>query len=118
MFAKTLLTSFALIASVGFAGNALSAPAAASDPDAVSVKVAVGDLNLGDVSGAAVALRRIHNAAGSICGAPPYALDLDRTAAYRQCMATTVGGAVASLASPTVTAVYNGQRPSVLTASR
>jgi UrcA family protein len=118
MFAKTLLTSFALIASVGFAGSALSAPAAASNPDAVSVKVALGDLNLGDVSGAAVALRRIHSAAGSICGERPYGLDLERTAAYRQCMATTVSGAVASLASPTVTALYNGQKASVLTASR
>jgi UrcA family protein len=118
MFAKTLLTSFALIASVGFAGSALSAPAAASNPDAVSVKVALGDLNLGDVAGAAVALRRIHSAAGSICGERPYGLDLERTAAYRQCMATTVSGAVASLASPTVTALYNGRKTSVLTASR
>jgi UrcA family protein len=107
-----------LIASVGFAGNALSAPAAASNPDAVSVRVALGDLNLGDVAGATIALARIHNAAGSICGAAPYALDLDRTAAYRECMATTVGEAVASLASPTVTALYNGQRAMVLTASR
>jgi UrcA family protein len=118
MSAKTLLTAVALIGSFGFAGNALSAPATASNPDVVSVKVAVGDLNLGDVAGAAVALRRIHNAAGSICGAAPYALDLDRTAAYRQCMGATVGEAVASLASPTVTALYNGQRATVLTASR
>ena len=115
MTAKTLLTSLALIASVGFAGHALAAPP--SDPDAISVKVAVGDLNLGAGAGAAVALRRIHNAAGSICGERPYALDLDRTA-YRQCMAATVGQAVASLASPSVTALYEGQRAMVLTANR
>lgn len=120
MSAKTLLTTFALMASVGFAGNALAAPigAAQSDPDTVSVKVAIGDLNLADGVGAATALRRIHNAAGSICGARPYALDLERTADYRQCMATTVGQAVASLANPTVTALYEGERAMVLTASR
>ena len=116
MSAKTLLTSLALIASVGFAGHALAAPQ--SDPDAISVKVAIGDLNLGAGAGAAVALRRIHNAAGSICGERPYALDLDRTAAYRQCMAATVGQAVASIASPNVTALYEGQRAMVLTANR
>ncbi|HEY5007742.1 MAG TPA: UrcA family protein [Caulobacteraceae bacterium] len=115
MSAKTLLTTAALIASVAFAGTAF---AASSDPDAVSVKVAIGDLNLGDATGAATALQRIHNAAGSICGGRPYALDLQRTADYRQCMAATVGQAVASLASPNVTALYNGQRVMVLTASR
>jgi UrcA family protein len=116
MSAKTLLTTFALIASVGLAGHAVAAPQ--SDPDVVSIKVAVGDLNLADRGGAATALRRIHNAAGSICGARPYALDLERSADYHQCMAATVGQAVASLASPNVTALYNGERMMVLTASR
>ncbi len=116
MSAKTVLTSLALIASFGFAGHAVAAPQ--SDPDAVSVKVAIGDLNLADGAGAATALRRIHNAAGSICGARPYALDLQRAADYRQCMAATVGQAVASLASPAVTALYNGEREMVQTASR
>jgi UrcA family protein len=116
MPAKTVLSSLALIASIGFAGHAVAAPNA--NPDAVSVKVAIGDLNLSNGAGAATALRRIHNAAGSICGARPYALDLERTAEYRECMATTVGQAVASLASPGVTALYNGERAMVQTASR
>ncbi len=120
MSAKTLLTSFALIASVGFASAALAAPAggAVTDPDTVSVKVTIGDLNLGDGDGAATALRRIHSAAGSICGPRPYALDLEGVAAYRQCMTATVGKAVASLGSPAVTALYEGQKAMVLTASR
>ncbi|HEY3889834.1 MAG TPA: UrcA family protein [Caulobacteraceae bacterium] len=119
MSAKTLLTTFALIASVGFAG-ALAAPAGAAQsvPDTVSVKVAIGDLNLGDGAGAATALRRIHTAADSICGGRPYALDLERAAEYRQCMAATVGQAVTSLASPNVTALYEGQPAMVLTANR
>lgn len=116
MSAKILLSTIALIASVGFAGTTFAAPQ--SDPDAVSVKVAIGDLNLANRAGAATALRRIHNAAGDICGARPSNLDLQRTADYRECMAATVGQAVASLASPTVTALYNGERRMVQTASR
>jgi UrcA family protein len=117
MSAKTLLTAVALMASVSIAGQALAAPAG-SDPDTVSVKVAIGDLNLGDQAGAATALRRIQNAAGSICGERPSILDLGQTAAYRQCMATTMGRAVASLANPMVTAVYEGGPAMVVTASR
>jgi UrcA family protein len=110
MYAKTLLTTVAFIACAGFAGGALAAPTA-SDPNTVSVSVAIGDLNLGDQAGAAAALHRIHNAARSICGEAPDARDLDRAAIYRDCMAAAIGPAVASLNNPTVNALYAGREP-------
>ena len=70
MYGKTLLTTVAFIAAAGFAGASLAAPAAAN-PDQVSVAVGIGDLNLGVQPGAAIALRRIHAAARSICGPGP-----------------------------------------------
>lgn len=119
MYAKTVLTTVAFIACAGLAGNAL-AGATGPDPDRVSVSVGVGDLNLAAEAGAAAALHRIHNAAQSICGSAPYARDLERTAAYGDCMKAAIGPAVASLNSPMVTALYSGrgQRATVLATSR
>lgn len=107
MYAKTLLTTVAFVAFSGFAGASLAAPAAPSDQ--VSVAVGVGDLNLAAQPGAATALRRIHNAAQSICGPAPDIRDLERGADYRACIAASMGPAVASLNNPLVTALYSGQ---------
>jgi UrcA family protein len=119
MSTKSLLSTIAFTAAVGLAGSALAGPAA-TGPDQISVPVRLGDLNLHADAGAAVALRRIHVAARSICGGAPDARDLERTAAYRDCMTATVGRAVASLGSPTVTALYTGHgaRAIELSASR
>jgi UrcA family protein len=117
MYGKTILTAVAFVA---FAGGALPAQAA-PDPDKVSVTVGLGDLNLGDEAGAAVALHRIHKAAQSICGETPDARDLYRVATYRDCMTASMGPAVASLNNPAVTALYAGRDPQsarLLTASR
>ncbi|HEY3890086.1 MAG TPA: UrcA family protein, partial [Caulobacteraceae bacterium] len=117
MYGKTLLTAVAFIA---FAGSTFAAPVA-SNPDQVSVAVGIGDLNLAGQPGAAVALRRIHAAARSICGPAPDIRDLGRTADYRDCMAASMGPAVASLNNPLVTALYTGrdERTAMLqTASR
>jgi UrcA family protein len=108
MYAKTLLTTVAFVVFTGCAGASLAAPAAAN-PDQVSVAVRFGDLNLAAQPGAAVALRRIHNAAQSICGPAPDIKDLERTADYRGCVAASMGPAVASLNNPLVTALYTGQ---------
>ena len=108
MYGKTLLTTVVFIAFAGFAGSTVAAPAA-SNPDQMSVAVRIGDLNLGAQPGAAVALRRIHNAARSICGQAPDIKDLDRAADYRDCMAASMGPAVASLNNPMVTALYAGR---------
>jgi len=119
MYAKTFLTTVAALASIGFAGASLAAPAA--NPDQMSVAVGVGDLNLATQPGATVALRRIHNAAQSICGPAPDIRDLERTTDYRGCIAASMGPAVASLNSPLVTALYTGQgerSASLQTASR
>ena len=120
MFGKTLLTTVAFIAAAGFASPSLAAPAPAN-PDQVSMAVGVGDLNLGTRPGAAVALRRIHAAARSICGPAPDIKDLDRAADDRDCITASMGPAVASLNNPLVTALYTGQgerSASLQTASR
>jgi len=108
MYAKTLLSTVAFIAFAGFSGGALAAPAA-SNTDQVAVAVGVGDLNLAAQPGAAIALRRIHAAARSICGPAPDIKDLERTADYRGCIAASMGPAVASLNNPLVTALFTGQ---------
>jgi len=95
----------ALLAAVVAAG----ANAAQPNPDAVTVRVSVADLNLASQQGAAVALRRIRRAAGSICGEQPAAVDLKRRALYDSCMRSTVGKVVASLDNPLVTAQYSGR---------
>lgn len=117
MTSKTLLTTLAALTSLGLAASAL---AASPDPDTVSVKVSIGDLNLASQVGAAVALQRIHNAATSICGPAPYGPDLQRTGDYQACMDAVVDHAVSTLGAPLVTALRanHGQRPTVQTASR
>lgn len=123
MYAKTLLSAFAFAVTVGFAAAATTAPAVAAPAspasDQVSVPVGLGDLNLGSGAGAEIALRRIHNAARSICGGTPDVRELDRAAAYTDCMSRSVGQAVASLDSPLVTALNaKAAWPTLLAAGR
>jgi UrcA family protein len=121
MYAKTLLSTVAVAAAIGFAAAAApatSAPAS-SNLDQVSVQVRLGDLNLGSNAGAEIALRRIHNAARSICGGAPNVRELDRAAPYADCMNRSVGQAVISLDSPLVTALNaKTAQPTLLAAGR
>jgi UrcA family protein len=102
------ITSTAIAALLAAAVTA-GANAAQPDPDAVTVRVPVADLNLATQQGAAVALRRIRRAAGSICGEQPAAVDLKRRALYDSCMRSTVSKVIASLNNPLVTAQYSGR---------
>jgi UrcA family protein len=111
MFAKTSFAAVAALAILGFAGASHASPAgdASSDPAAMSVSVSVADLNLSSGAGAKIALRRIHNAASSICGDEPDTRVTERFAIYQSCVKTTVDRTVASLDSPLVTALNGGQ---------
>jgi UrcA family protein len=97
------------IAALLAAAVTAAAHAAQPDPDVVTVRVFVADLNLASLQGAAVALRRIRQAAGAICGEQPSTMDLKRLALYHACMRSTVSQAVASLNNPLVTAQYSGR---------
>ena len=64
------ITSTAIAAMLAAAVTA-DASAAQPNPDDITVRVSVSDLNLVSQQGAAVALRRIQRAADSICGGYP-----------------------------------------------
>jgi UrcA family protein len=117
MFSKTMIATLAALAALGSAASVHAA--STSDPDTVSVKVFIGDLNLDDAAGAAVALQRIEASAGAICGDKPDQRLLGDTARYRACTSATVTRAVASLDNPTMTALNAGRRaPNALVAGR
>jgi UrcA family protein len=106
MLSKISSTAIAaLLAAAVTAG----AHAAQPNPDVLTVRVFVADLNLAIQQGAVVALQRIRRAAGAICGEQPSAMDLKRLALYGACMRSTVSQAVASLNNPLVTAQYFGR---------
>jgi UrcA family protein len=99
------------VAAMGALAYAISTHAATfADSDTVSVKVSVADLDLGSQAGAAVALRRINNAAKIVCGDEPPIRDMDRGGDYHTCMTTTVGRTVDSLGNPIVSALNGGHR--------
>jgi UrcA family protein len=102
------MTATKLLAAVA-ALTALSAAAApvwaAPDPDQITVRVKVGDLNLDTEHGAQVALSRIRNASHFICGEEPSARQIKEGMLYRSCMHRTVGQAVAMANRPVLTAV-------------
>ena len=119
MFAKTSIAAIAAVATLGFAATTHASPASdgASEPDTMSVNVSVADLNLASPAGAKVVLRRIHNAAQTICGGEPD-IRSERFAIYQACVRTTVDTTVASLGSPMVTALNQGQPTPIAMADR
>ena len=85
----------------------LLGPGAALAEDG-QMHVRLGDLNLQNAAGARVALNRIHASAGAFCGAGEEKLTLDRTVQVEACMKQMTGKAVAALAAPLVTALFEG----------
>jgi UrcA family protein len=121
MFEGTNPMSHKTIILAALAAAAISsgaAQAARPDPDTLTVRVSLADLNLAGEPDAAIALRRINAAAKSICGDQPAIVELGRMALHSACMRSTVGRAVATLNSPVVTALYTGARGSSALASR
>jgi UrcA family protein len=119
MFAKTAIASLAAIAALGFAATTHASPVGerSSDP-AVSVNVSVAGLDLSNPAGAKIVLRRIHNAAETICGDQPDIRLTARFALYQSCVKSTVDRTVASLDSPLVTALNGGQPGAIAVADR
>lgn len=118
MFAKTTFTALIALATLGFAATSHAAPTGdgSSDPAAMSVSVSVADLNLSSPVGAKIVLRRIHNAAQTICGSEPD-MRTERFAIYQACVKTTVDHTVASFDNPMVTALNNGGEPVAVAAA-
>lgn len=108
----------AAVASLSMLGAAATPVWAASDPDQVTIRVKVGDLNLDTESGAQVALSRIRNASYFVCGEEPSARSLQEAMLYRACMNRTVGQAVAMANKPVLTALAGSHGRTTLLAAR
>lgn len=100
-----------LAALAALAIAAAAQPAASRETAAgatVSARIALGDLNLDSRADAKTLLRRIRQAAESLCG--PVADDLlDNRWQYSRCVIGAVDRAVARLDNPTVTALNGGR---------
>jgi len=84
-----------------FAGSsAFAMPEAAP-----SVKVQLADVDLASQAGAQVAMRRISNAAQTVCGGAPDLRNMSRYAIYNRCRRETIERAVGQLDRPQVTAL-------------
>jgi UrcA family protein len=120
MFAKSLTAILPALAALGCAAAVHAAPVAApaSDPSVMSVTVPVADLNLSNHAGAKTALQRIHAAAKAVCGEEPDIGAIERLSLYETCIRTSTDRAVASLDSPTATALNGGQPAVTVVADR
>lgn len=99
--------------SAALAAVTLAAGAAAAQSDQMVVNVA--DLNLSTHQGAAVALKRIDNAAAKFCGGSDSERDIGRLLEQQKCVAQMTDKAVGKL--DTVLASRTPQ-PTILVASR
>ena len=74
---------------------------------APSVKVQLADVDLASQAGAEVAMRRISNAAQSVCGGAPDLRSMNRYAIYNRCRREAIERAVGQLDRPQVTALLS-----------
>jgi UrcA family protein len=94
----------ALVAVItSFAGSS----AFAMPETAPSVKVQLADLDLAGQAGAEVAMRRISNAAQTVCGGAPDLRNMSRYAIYNRCRREAIERAVGQLDRPQVTALLS-----------
>jgi UrcA family protein len=87
---------------LGMAG-VQAAPAAAAERQIV---ISYADLDLSGRSGAQALLQRLEIAASVACGGIPDLRELGRVVLYQSCKQKALDGAVASVGSPLVSAVY------------
>ena len=101
-----MICALAAFAALGASAGAHAAanPQPSSD-DVVRVTVNYGDLDLSGQAGANTMLQRIHRAARDVCGDRPGGTQLGDMHRYQACMTSAVDRAVASLGSPTVSAL-------------
>ena len=109
---KSTLTVLSAILALGLAAAAHGATAQSADT--TSVKVSFRDLNLNSEAGARTMLRRIRNAAGTICGAEPTD-PFQRMQSYAPCVSGITDLAVADLHSSMVSSL-NGKTQTLASA--
>jgi|KBSMisStandDraft_5_1062788.scaffolds.fasta_scaffold3210609_1 UrcA family protein len=110
MSRKILFATLAATAALSLCTAASAGPQAQPyDPDTVSVKVSLADLNLNNEPGARIALRRIRNAAREVCGVAPSHPLMKESELYWACQRGATDRAVARLDVPTVSALNAAQ---------
>ena len=119
---KRIALRLALAAGVG----ALAAPAAATEPAALSwmipfvptrITIRHSDLDLRTPAGATVLLRRIDTASQRACGtAPSDVRRIEHRRLFKYCVKLNIAAAVQVADEPMVTALYSGQPRGVMLA--
>ena len=104
----------ALASAIAF-GFAAAAPAAAEE---YAQRVTYAELDLNGSAGADVLLRRIENAAESMCGARFGLMPLNERIAIQRCVQEKSVKAVAEVNNGNVTARFYNRDPSIIVASR
>jgi UrcA family protein len=102
---KSVIKNAAFAFVMCFVGMAGAQAGPTGEPQLV---VSYGDLDLSGKFGARVLISRLDVAASQVCGGAPVMRDLERTALYRACKHQAMDNAVASVGSPTVSAIYGG----------
>lgn len=105
---KSIIKNAAFAFVMCFVGMAGAQAAPAGEPQ---LTVGYGDLDLSGKSGAQVLIGRLDIAASQVCGGEPDMRDLQRMAIYRTCKHQAMDHAVATVGSPTVSALYGGGYP-------
>lgn len=95
-----------VVAATALALCAATVPAASAET--ITTIVRYGDLNLAKGGDAQVMVKRIERAAHVVCLPEPDANDQASSAEWQACFNKAVNGALDRLASPTVTAAYQG----------
>lgn len=101
---------------MAFAAPAAGFAATGSDDATTAVQVRYHDLNLSNSHDAAIMLKRLDTAALEVCGASSFSLPDYRDAVRRSsCYEKATSRAVASIAAPTVSALYQNRAVAIAT---
>ena len=106
---KLMILAALAAATLPMAANAAKVTTSANG--APQIAVAIDDLDLARPAGAGVALSRIRNAAGHVCGPVTLPSELEKAKWRRACIARATEGAVHDLGAPLVTARYFKAEP-------
>jgi UrcA family protein len=105
MFRAITLVTFAAATFLGSASYANTLPTPAQKQIAVNY----ADLDISRRAGAEILITRMSGAAAQVCGPAPDVRDLVMYPLYRACVAETLARGVASVNSPMVTELYQGE---------
>lgn len=114
---KLIALTLAAVGAIAAAGFAQAQTPAQAQAETGTMTVRVDDLNLTSNRGAAIALRRVDQAARVFCGGDAWQ-GLARATVTAKCRDEMTGRAVARIAAPLVTALYEKTDPPLSLAAK